>query len=119
MNTPKLHLVSETAVRGAMAELKYPAQNLEVLEITEGRFFRQGGGTTNFTQTIDAAGGRVSVGILRGDPSGASGDAPMFEMRVRLKSAGTADVGVSSLRLIGVGGVAQPGAQANFRIRAP
>jgi general secretion pathway protein D len=118
VHTIPIHLVSPTAVRGAMVDLKYTAQNLEVLEITEGRFFRQGGGTTNFTQSIDAAAGRVTVGILRGDASGASGDAPMFEMRVRVKSAGTADVGVSSLRPIGVGGVAQPGAQASFRITA-
>lgn len=116
--TIPVHLVSGTAVRGALVDLKYSAQQMEILEITEGRFFRQGGGTTNFTQSIDATAGRVSIGVLRSDQSGASGDSPMFEMRVRLKAAGVADVGVTSLKPIGVGGAAQAGALSSFRITA-
>ncbi len=116
VHTIPVHLVSSTALRGAMVDLKYTPQNMEVLEVLEGRFFRQGGGTTNFTQSIDASTGRVSVGVLRGDPSGVSGDSPMFELRVRVKSAGAADVGIASLRPVGVGAAAPAGAQANFRI---
>lgn len=116
VHTIPVHLVSSTALRGAMVDLKYTPQNLEVLEVLEGRFFRQGGGTTNFTQSIDTSAGRVSVGVLRGDPSGVSGDSPMFELRVRVKAAGPADVGISSLRPVGVGATAPAGAQANFRI---
>src|SRR5207248_2066992 len=92
-----IHLVSKTALRGAAMELLFPAQQLEIVEVTEGTFFKQGGGQTSFTHSIDAAQGKVGIGILRGDLTGASGDAPVIELRMRAKAAGEIDLKVSSL----------------------
>ena len=116
--TVPIHMLSATALRGAMVEFTYSAQQLDVLEITEGTFFKQGGGQTNFTQSVNAAEGKLSVGVLRGDLSGATGDAPIAELKLRAKAAGSIELNVSALRPVGLGGAAPSARLSAFRFTA-
>jgi general secretion pathway protein D len=113
-----LHMLTPTALRGALVELGFAADQLEVLEITEGTFFKQAGGQTSFTQSLDAREGKISLGVLRSDLSGATGDAPMAELRLRAKAAGSIELKVTSLRPVGLGGAAPSARLSAFRFTA-
>lgn len=117
VNVP-IHLSSAAPLRGTLMDLTFPMQQLEVLEVSEGGFFRQGGGTTNFTQSIDMANGKAVVGILRNDAGGATGDMPMAVLRLRAKAAGPIELAVTNLRPIGLAGAAQIAGLPTFRVMA-
>jgi len=54
--------------------LTYNPAVLRVRQVQEGTFLRQGGATTTFTESTDAAAGRVDIAITRSDDvAGASG----------------------------------------------
>lgn len=111
-----LQLVSGTLLRGAMVELEYPANLLEIVEVSEGAFFKQGGGQTSFTQNVAAAEGRITLGVLRSDLTGASGAAPLAELRMRAKAAGGIELKVASLRPVGLGGEAPSARLSAFHL---
>jgi general secretion pathway protein D len=116
--TVPIHLVSSAPLRGAALELTFPPQQLEVVEVSEGGYFKQADGKTSFTQSVNAAEGKIGLGILRSDLTGASGDAPLIELRLRAKTAGEFDFKVSSLRPVGIGGVVPPGRLSTFHVIA-
>lgn len=113
-----LQLLSGTMLRGAMVELDYPANLLEVVEVTEGAFFKQGGGHTSFTQSVAPTEGKLTLGVLRSDLTGASGAAPLAELRLRAKAAGSIELKVASLRPVGLGGEAPSARLSAFRIQS-
>lgn len=98
--TVNLNLASAMPLRGAPLEIAYPAKTLEIVDITEGTFFKQAGGVTSFTQAVNAASGRIGVGILRNDASGATGQAPMLTVRFKAKAAGPAEIKLTSVKPI-------------------
>jgi general secretion pathway protein D len=52
----------------------YNPNVLRIRTVQDGTFMRQGGVPTSFTPRIDAAAGRVDIGVVRtGDKTGASG----------------------------------------------
>ena len=116
--TVPVHLSSTVALRGALFELAYPAAQVDVLEVTEGTFFKQNGGQTNFTQSIRATDGKVSLGVLRNDMAGAVGDAPVVELRLRAKAAGPIEVKVTSLRPMAVSGSSSTAKLSTFQLTA-
>jgi len=102
--TVTLNLASGQPLRGAPLEIAYPAQALEVLEVSEGAFFKQDDGVTSFTQAINAQTGRVGVGVLRSDSTGATGQATLLSMRLKAKSAGPLELKLTSLKPISLEG---------------
>lgn len=100
-----LHLAAGSPLRGALLELSYPAQLVEVVEVVEGPFFKQNGGETNFTHSIKSADGKLSAGVLRNDQAGIAGNAAVLELRVRAKAAGQIPIAITSFRPVGAGGV--------------
>lgn len=101
----KVSLVLDSGglLRGAPLEIGFSSAEVEVLEVLEGDFFRQGEGVTSFSQAVNPATGRIGVGILRSDSSGAMGRASVVELRLRARSAGPVQLQVTSLQPIGMG----------------
>lgn len=104
-----LNLSSGDALRGAPLEISFPAQSLEVLDVSEGSFFKQSGATTSFTQGVNTTTGRIGAGILSNDSNGASGQGSLLQLRLKAKAAGPVDLGITSLKPIALSGAATVG----------
>jgi general secretion pathway protein D len=65
-----LRLNSQQALRGMPVLLGFDPQVLQVVNVREGDFFKQGNGSTSFSQRVDAAAGRVLATSVRQSGSG-------------------------------------------------
>ena len=101
-----LALETADALRGVPLEIAFSAAALDVLDITEGDFFKQSGGQTNFTHAVNISTGRIGVGILRSDNTGSGGKGNLLQLQLRAKTAGSVELTLSSLRPIGFNSVA-------------
>jgi general secretion pathway protein D len=99
-----LNVVANTAIRGAPLEISFSPQTLEILDITEGGFFKQGDGVTSFSQAVNPTTGRIGVGLLRSDGSGASGSGTLLAIRGKTKTPGPVEMRLTSLQPIGMAG---------------
>ncbi|MBL8339744.1 MAG: general secretion pathway protein GspD [Rhodoferax sp.] len=91
--TVALELDSSAALRGAPMHLRFTSATLQLLEIEEGDFFRQGqAGATSFTRAIDASAGAARAGVLRNQADGASGRGTAVTLRLRALAAGVGEV---------------------------
>lgn len=104
-----LNLSSAAALRGAPLEISFPAQSLEVVDVSEGAFFKQSGAATSFTQGVNTSTGRIGAGILSNDSNGASGEASLLQLRLKAKSAGPVELSITSLKPIALSGAATVG----------
>lgn len=102
--TVELQLASGTQFRGVPFEIAFPSQLWEIQEVSEGAFFRQDGGTTSFTQSINTESGRVGAAVLRSDASGATGQASVINLKVKAKAPGNAELRVTSFKPVTLGG---------------
>jgi general secretion pathway protein D len=97
-----LSVQSHNALRGLPVQVTFPSDLLEVLEVQEGSFLKQGDASTSFTHQVDAGAGQVSAGALRQQASGATGQGTLISLRLRAKKAGRAEVAVVSVDPIGL-----------------
>ncbi len=111
-----LSVASSAALRGAPLELAFPAQLLDVLEVTEGPFFKQSGSPTSFTHAINTATGRISAGILTNDANGATGQGGLLQLRLKAKAPGPVDLTITSLKPIALNGAASMGELPPLRL---
>lgn len=65
-----LRVNSQSALRGMPLLIGFDPQQLQVVSVQEGDFFKQSGGTTNFSHRIDPAQGKVFVAAVRQNASG-------------------------------------------------
>jgi general secretion pathway protein D len=65
-----LRLNSQQALRGMPVLLGFDPQVLQVVNVREGEFFKQGNGRTSFSQRVDAAAGRVLATSVRQSGNG-------------------------------------------------
>jgi len=65
-----LRLNSQQALRGMPVLLGFDPQVLQVVSVQEGDFFKQGKGSTSFSQRVDAAAGRVLATSVRQNGNG-------------------------------------------------
>jgi general secretion pathway protein D len=87
----ELRASSGGALKSASVQLRYDPEQIEVLAVEDGDFFRQGGNTTVFTPRIDAGIGIVfaTIGISGGVP--VKGEAGLIAVRAKpLGAAATA-----------------------------
>lgn len=68
-----LNLKTNGGMRSLPFQISYDTAHLRVVEVTEGEFFKQNGGQSNFTSNVDAAAGRIFVGVTRSGSDGAVG----------------------------------------------
>jgi general secretion pathway protein D len=111
-----LNLSSGAALRGVPLEISFPAQSLEVLDVSEGNFFKQSGATTSFTQAVNTTTGRIGAGILSNDSNGATGQGSLLQLRLKAKGAGPIDLGITSLKPIPLSGAAAVGELPSLRL---
>ena len=88
-------------------EIAFPQDLVEVVEVTEGTFLRQGDAPTSFTHAVNAATGRIGAGSLRNDATGVNGQGTLLQLRLKAKAAGAAELKLTSLRPIGIGGTVE------------
>jgi general secretion pathway protein D len=95
---------SGTALRGLPLEIAYPSNLVEVVAIAEGDFLKQGEGATSFVQANNQATGRLNIGLLRNDSTGASGEGTVVQIQFKAKAAGAIQLSFTSARPIGAEG---------------
>ncbi len=96
---------STAALRGIPMEMLFPSNLLEVVSIAEGGFMKQGDGATSFVQAVNAAAGRINVGLMRNEGEGASGEGPLLTIQFKAKAVGAAQLSFTSVRPIGMAGM--------------
>lgn len=88
-----LRLKSDGTLRGLPLQIGFDGKAFQVVDVVEGGFFRQNGGATSFSKTIDAAAGKVFVSIARSEADGAQGEDAALTLVLRaLPGAPTGEV---------------------------
>jgi general secretion pathway protein D len=101
--TVELHLDTRHQLRATPLQLAFNPAAYEVVAVESGDFFARNG-QPQFSQMVDKAGGRVSVGLGAGDPKGASGTGTLVKVQLRPLSA-SVEGDVSLIGLTPVGSV--------------
>jgi len=107
-----LHARGDQPLRSSTLQLAYDPAALQVLEVSEGDFLRQGNANTSFAPRLDEETGRLYVALSRADSGGASGEGSLLRLRVRAREAREAAVPIRLLTFSGVG-------QSNRMVSAP
>lgn len=98
----KLELNSSVALRGLPMEITFDRSRLQLVEVQEGEYFRQGGTPTSFSTSGDGKDGTVRVGVLRNTPSGAAGEGVLLTLRLKALAVGVAEVHITGAQPVGV-----------------
>ncbi len=101
--TATLLLTSGVPLRGVPMELGFKPGSVEVLDVVEGEYFRQGEGVTSFTHSVKVAEGRLGIGLLRSDGVGVATKASIVQLRLRATTAGPLQLQVTSFAPLGQG----------------
>lgn len=89
--TVGVSLSDVTNLYGVSLNLSYDPGLFEFITVTEGGFLKQDGKSTSFMHAVNAAEGRVTVGMTRlGGVGGVSGSGGLFSAVFRAKGEGTA-----------------------------
>jgi general secretion pathway protein D len=91
-----LRMQSDGGLRGLPLQLGFDPARLEILDIAEGDYFRQGGVQTSMSSHVDADRGRAMVSIVRSGTDGTKGDLPAVVVTVKPLRPGPATVAVLS-----------------------
>jgi general secretion pathway protein D len=86
-----LRLSSEQALRGLPLLLGFDPQELQIVGVQEGDFFKQGNGRTSFSERVDAVQGKVFVALVRqgvnGDDAGVNGSGDLLSVTFKALKA--------------------------------
>lgn len=89
-------------IRGLPLSVVFDKTRLQWVGAAEGDFLRQGGQPTSFSEAVDAEGGRVRLGLMRNQATGATGKGTLLSVRFKALAAGLAPVRLESLQPIGL-----------------
>lgn len=78
-----LHVAGSQPLRSSTLQLAYDPAALQVTEVVEGDFLKQGQAGTSFAPRLDPESGRVYVALSRSGSSGATGEGGLLRLRVR------------------------------------
>jgi general secretion pathway protein D len=93
----------------AALSLKFDPNALEVVKVEEGELLKQAGAETRFNHTVDAAGGRIVVGVARPASDGAQGQGRLFNVTFRVKAeSAKSQIQMTSMSPLGPDNVAIP-----------
>lgn len=101
-----------SALRGLPLQIGYDASVLDVIEVAEGGFFRQGGAKSRFATNVDAAAGRIFIGASYSEGDGASGEAEIASVTFRAK----APQPKAEFRILAATAIGPGGAPANVSV---
>ncbi|MFG6433457.1 cohesin domain-containing protein [Roseateles sp. LYH14W] len=100
----KLNLKATATLRGLPFEVLFPPGHLQLLDVAEGEYFRRDGSVTGVAKTGESKDGRISVGILRREATGASGEGVVATLKFKAIAAGPTEVRLGSTNPIGLDG---------------
>ncbi len=98
-----LMLNSSAALRGSPIHVGYDPAQVAVLSVSEGDYFRQGGASTSFSQSVDASAGIVRGGILRSQATGTPGQGIAMTLRLKAKKPGATTLTLKSFSPVNLG----------------
>ena len=78
-----LKMKTDGSVRSLPFQLGFDTTAFQVVNVTEGPFFKQNNGNTSFSKNIDVSGGKVFVSVVRSDVEGADGDDAVAELTLK------------------------------------
>ncbi|MED5621553.1 secretin N-terminal domain-containing protein [Ideonella sp. BN130291] len=99
----QLLLNSTAALRGLPVELGFSVDKLQLLDVTEGDYFKRDGSPTSFSKSGEGQGGKVNAGVLRNQATGASGDGTVLRLRFKTLAPGTGEVRLQGVQPIALG----------------
>jgi general secretion pathway protein D len=101
-------LNSTVQLRGGPLQLAYDKDKLQIVEVAEGDYFKQGQVPTRFTQNIDTSTGRADFGVLRTLVSGTPGQGSVVELTFRATGVGKAEVSMRGFAPTAIGAQSTP-----------
>ena len=113
--TLALNVLPDQAISSIPFTIAYDPKLIEVTEVNEGDFMRQGGAASTFTTKIDAATGRVFGTVTRGSGDGASQTGTLLTLNVRALTANAA----ATVQLIAVSAIGAGGRSVTVQAPAP
>lgn len=100
--TLELQLECTKALRAAPLQLAFNPIQFQVVSVKEGDFFSQGG-KGNFSQVIDMASGRISVGATSNEAAGVKGKGRLLTVELKpLAAAAEAEISVVGIIPVGI-----------------
>ncbi len=100
--TVSLHAASGMPLAGMPMDLRFAADKLQVLGVSEGAYFRQSPAASSFTHAVNATEGRVSVGLLSNAEKGVTGEGDLVVLRIKALAPGKAELWFQTLDPLGV-----------------
>ena len=91
-------------LRGLPIEIVFDKSKLQLLDASEGDFFNQSGAATSFSKGEQDASGRMPLGLIRRQTTGATGQGTAYRLKFKALSAGVAELQLPKLTPITLGG---------------
>jgi len=99
-----LRMKADGGMRSLPFQLRYDPKVIQVLDVTEGGYFKQNDTKTSLSSNVDAAGGKIFVSVVRAGVEGARGEddvavlslralAPAAQSQITLLSSSPVSVG--------------------------
>lgn len=101
----QLRLKADGVLRSLPLQASFDPTALQVVEITEGNFFKQDDGTSSFSSNIDAKGGKFFVSASRTSANGAQGEGVAAVVTLRALAA----IAKSDIELLAVSPITDGG----------
>ncbi|HEX8990021.1 MAG TPA: cohesin domain-containing protein [Rhodocyclaceae bacterium] len=83
----ELKLKSDGGVRSLPFEATFDPAAFQAVDVAEGGFFKQNGGTTSFSSNIDPGNGKLFANVARSDVEGAAGEDVVATVTLRALAA--------------------------------
>lgn len=101
----QIALNTNIAIRGLPIEVAADASKLQLVEAREGEFFNQAGAATTFTHGALDAGGKLNMGVIRNQATGAAGQGVVFRLKFKALAAGPLELRIPKFTALPLGGV--------------
>lgn len=110
-----LRLKADGVLRSLPFQAGFDPAVLQVVEVTEGEFFKQEDNASSFSSNVDATGGKVFVSASRTSAQGAQGEGAVATVTLRALTAAEK----SEVRLLAVSPIADGGKTPSAPLPAP
>ena len=96
-------VIGNSPVRGLPLQIKIDPTVLELLDVVEGDYFKQGSVGVSVAKNIDSVKGESSIGVIRNTGDGAQGDGIALKLVLRAKRVGESEIRVVSANAVHLG----------------
>ncbi len=101
----QIALNTNVAIRGLPLEVAADPAKLQLIEAREGEFFSQSGAATTFTKGAVDATGKFSLGVIRNQATGATGQGVAFRLKFKALAGGSVELRLPKFTALPLGGV--------------